>query len=401
MSRPRIFIVSYSNIGRDARVLRQAEYLSRHFDVVLSGWGEPVTQFPGVEWRGLPSGRSRVQRLIGLAVLAAGRIVPAAYRLWFRLRPGASEARAIAMAERCDVYYANDWLSLPAMADAAAHNGGALVLDAHEYSPLEWENSRPWRLFYRPLILRTLKRYAPRCAASITVSRPIAARYASEYPLEPIVVLNAPALPELPSLRPVGETIRLIHHGSAIRERGLERMIDTVGLTRGNVHLDLMLVGNDAYVAELRQHAARVAPGRVNFVPPVPPREIASALQRYDLGFYLLDTEMYNHAMAMPNKIFDFLAAGLGVCIGPSPAMREIVEEFAFGVVCPSIEPSACAAVLDSLTPAQVERFKAGSHVARRSLNADVEMAKLVRLLDGVVQGRARQVTREAQPRLS
>lgn len=386
-SRPRVLVTSYSHIASDARVLRQAEYLSRHFDVVLAGWGEPVTRYPGVQWRGLPSERTRLQQLAGLALLALGRVVPAAYQLWFRFRPGHAEARALAIAERCDAYYANDWLTLPAMAEGAKHNGGALVFDAHEYSPLEWESSRLWRIFYRPLVLHVLRRYASSCAASVTVAGPIAERYAREFGLDPMVVLNAPAIGPLPPPSPPGEAIRLIHHGSAIRERKLERMVDVLAHADGRFRLDFMLVGDPGYVAELRAYAEQRVPGRVRFVPPVAPTSIVDVLRDYDLGLFLLDTDIYNYEMAMPNKLFDFIAAGLGVCIGPSPAMREVVAAHGCGVVAAAMEPASCAAALNALTAEDVGRMKGAARVARECLNADIEMEKLVGLMRRVVEG--------------
>jgi glycosyltransferase involved in cell wall biosynthesis len=380
--RPRVFILSFSNISRDARVSREAEYLSPHMDVVLAGWGPPITRFSGVEWRGLSSERSRAQRLVELGLLAIGRVLPPAYEVWFRLRPGHAAAMKLAVTERCDVYYANDWNALPAAAAGAAANNGRLIFDAHEYSPLELESSFAWRQLYRPLILRVLRRYAGRCDGSVTVSRPIADRYAAEYPLSPIVVLNAPAVRgTLPPPLRRDDTIRLIHHGNAIRERHIEKMIDAVAQTTASYRLDLMLVGDQKYIAELKQYAERRAPNRVGFPDPVPPRAIGETLAGYDMGLYLLDADMFNHAMAMPNKFFDFVAAGLGVCIGPSPAMREVVEAYGFGVVCTSTDPGQCAAVLDRLTPDDVVRFKDAARVARASLNADVELRKLITLV--------------------
>lgn len=384
-ARPRIFIFSYSDISRDARVARQAQYLAPRFDVVLLGWGPTpaVARLPGVTWHSLPSERSRSTRLAGFFLLALGRLLPAAYTLWHRLRPGYREAMRLALGERCDVYYANDWFALPIAAAGARAHAGRLVLDAHEYSPLEMESSRLWRLLYRPIVLHVLARYAPRCTASVTVSRPIAERYAAEYPLNPIVVLNAPALTDAPpTSAPVDDTIRLIHHGNAMRERRIEQMIDAVARTRSSIHLDLMLVGDAGYIAELKEYATRHAPDRVGFPDPVPPGRIVDALRPYDMGLYLLDSNMFNHAMAMPNKFFDFLAAGLAVCIGPSPAMRELVDRYGFGIVCRSTDPADCAEALDALSPADVERYKDGARRARRTLNAGVEMAKLVELME-------------------
>jgi len=97
-----------------------------------------------------------------------------------------------------------------------------------------------------------------------------------------------------------------------------------------------MLVGSVSYIEQLRKLAAQLAPNRIFFHDPVPPAQIVQQIQRYDVGLYLLEPSNYNRAMGTPNKLFDFIAAGLGVCIGPSPAMAELVHQYGIGVVAPA-----------------------------------------------------------------
>lgn len=384
---PRVCILAYSEVSRDARVLRQVEHLATQCELVVGGWGDLA--IPGVRFHSLPRHFGRLTRLAGYGLLLLGRFWPGAYGVWFRLRPYHVEARRVAEQERCDVYYANDWVTLPAAWAGARRHAGKLVFDAHEYSPLEWESSALWRFLYRPFVLHVLREHAAHMDAAITVSQPIADRYAAEYPIRPTVILNAPAITAAPPM-PAEETssdgvLRLVHHGSAVPERRMERMIDAIALARGRCTLDFMLVGDATYIGALRRYADARAPGRVRFRDAVLPRDIVPALAGYDLGFYLLDTDMFNHAMAMPNKIFDFVAAGLGVIIGPSPAMRELATRHGFGRAAESNDAGAVARLLDSLTASDVRAMKAAARRARAELNATVEMAKLRALVLGLV----------------
>lgn len=358
------------------------QYLSRSFDVVVAGWG--TLEQAGVRFHPLPQHRDAVTRLTGHLLLLAGRLWPGAYRFWFRLRPYHVEAERVTRAERCDIYYANDWVTLPAAWEGAKANGGKVIFDAHEYSPLEWESSRLWRLLYRPLILRTLDYFMPKVSAAVTVSEPIADRYAAEYGVLPTVILNAPALVADVSTAEPTESVRLVHHGTAIPERRLERMIDALAMSDTRYTLDLMLVGDPTYIASLQRYADARAQGRVKFRKPVQPRDIVHTLAAYDLGFYVLDTTMFNHAMALPNKIFDFVAAGLGVIIGPSPAMRALVTRYECGRASESTDARDCALLLDSLTRDEITAMKEAARRARQELNADIEMAKLTRLVHTV-----------------
>jgi hypothetical protein len=185
---PRVFVVAFSAIAGDARVRRQVEYLSERFDLVVAGYGSAIETPRPVRWIELPARRTAAARGAAAAALAAGRLVPPLADRWFATQPGFALALAAARAERCDVYLANDWTTLPVAGAGAEAHGGQLVFDAHEYAPLEWEGRAAWRLLHAPLVRRTLRRYAPRCAGSVTVSPPIAERYEREYGLRAVLV---------------------------------------------------------------------------------------------------------------------------------------------------------------------------------------------------------------------
>ena len=75
---------------------------------------------------------------------------------------------------------------------------------------------------------------------------------------------------------------------------------------------------------------------------------------------------------------------GLGVCVGPSPAMVNVVERHQVGVVSPSFEPRDVASALNRLTLDDIRAMRAAARRAARTLNADVEMGKVVELYNGL-----------------
>jgi glycosyltransferase involved in cell wall biosynthesis len=84
--------------------------------------------------------------------------------------------------------------------------------------------------------------------------------------------------------------------------------------------------------------------------------------------------------VSLPNKFFDYVMAGLAVCIGPSPSMVEMVNKYGFGCVAPSFDPKDFAKLLNGLTLEQLSRMRASSRKAAKELNAEKEMAKLFEL---------------------
>jgi glycosyltransferase involved in cell wall biosynthesis len=379
-------ILSFTRINMDARVLRQVRYLSRDYPITVVGFGQlgpgagsSVSMLP----MPLPQGTDQARKLRTLLLLSLGRVAGgSAYEAWYWGRSEHRLALDLLLKTGASFIHANDWDALPVAVRAAEVSGAQVVFDAHEYSPLEREEQRQWRLLHKPMIHFFLTRYLSRCAAGVTVSDTIAERYGREYGFRPTVVRNIPEWATAPSFRPVDlGQIRLIHHGNAMRNRHLELLIETVAKADPRYTLHLMLIeATPGYIAELQAVAQSLAPGRVFFYEPVPPREVVGRLAQFDMGIYLLPFTNFNNASALPNKFFDFVAAGLAVCIGPSPEMAQVTRQYGFGAVAASFDPAEAAAILNSLSAEDIDQMKQHAIAARSVLNADAEMQKLTDL---------------------
>ena len=88
----------------------------------------------------------------------------------------------------------------------------------------------------------------------------------------------------------------------------------------------------------------------------------------------------YSKAEALPNKLFDFVGAGLAVVVGPTPAMAEFVRDHGVGLVTRSFEPDEVAADLDSTDLAQLIAWRSSARGISRQFTAATEMAKVVDL---------------------
>ncbi len=384
----RVCIISFSPIYRDARVLRQIEYLSPYYDLTVIGYGPTLKEYPDVNWLPVEVKSSLFTRVLGFLLMVLGRVLPPLYNTWYWSKSHHKAALKNALAARCDLYHANDWNALPVAAEAARRYNAKLVLDAHEYAPLEFEERRWWRWFYRPLVLYVLRKYRGQLDASMTVAPAIAERYASELGFSPITVLNAPRLVPIEPHDIDPANIRLVYHGGASPDRRLERMIEALAMSERGFTLHFIMVDEaSAYVQSLKQLAARLEPERIQFHPPVPPAQIVQRISEYDIGFYMLEPSNYNNSVALPNKFFDFMAAGLAVCVGPSPGMASMVNDYGFGCVTPSFDPQAAAHTLNSLTPEEIIAMRRSANQAAQLFNADSEMSKMVELYRKVLDG--------------
>lgn len=387
MKRPSIVILAFAPIRRDARVLRQARHLARRYAVTVFAQADEAFEIaPGarVQPIPLPPPAPWAERAASLARLALGRLRPDAYEDQYWRYPIFRETLARLVAAEADAYLGNDWLALPIVAEAARARGVPFVLDLHEYAPRQFDQRRAWRWLRAPMIEHLLRRYAPRAAATVTVNEALAARYREEFGIDPLVVMSAPDRVDLPPFRACRpEAIRIIHHGLAEPERRIEAMIEALARAQPRYRLDLMLVGQQTrYLEHLRAQAARLAPERIRFLPPVAPEAIVPTIADYDVGLFILPPTSFNHAQALPNKLFDFIGAGLACCIGPSPEMARLIGEHDCGLVAPAFDPASVAAALDAWPPEEIDRLKRNARRAALRLNAETELAKLLAVFE-------------------
>jgi len=356
-----ICIISLSQINNDSRVLRQIEYLSEEYILHVIGFGESpgfYTQNKNIVWHQIHRPEDGLARNF-YTIFNRFLTIP--------IFPKSHVVYKIALECKCDIYYVNNWDALPFGVLAARANGSKVVLDLHEsYKSWYWGVSAG-------LVKYVLKKYAEDVNISTTVVKALAEQH-HQFGLRPYVIRNIPSLTN-------PEKIRMVYLGIASPERSSELMIRTLALSDTRYDLHLILVNHGSkYIAQLHKLADQIAPDRVTFYPPVAPQDIVQEISKFDVGFFPLPPKNYNYLIALPNKLFEFIAAGLAVVIGPSPSMAKIVNEYHCGKVAPSFSPEDLANLFNRTTPEEWDQMKAGSITASKTLNAEIEMQKLLDL---------------------
>lgn len=354
-----VLVISFSNLGSDPRVDRQITALLTRHDVVAAGLGPP--NHPEAEFIDLttpPLGL--VGGGIGVARLLARQHETAYWR-----HPRYSTAFQRVSGVIADVVIANDAAALP----IAARLGPPVVFDAHEYAPEQFTDQWWWGKLVAPYVRWQCREYIPQVAAMTTVSPGIADAYAREFGVRATVVTNAPPFAEIEP-GPVGDPVRILHHGLAASGRGLEEMLQLAHLLEDRFVIDFVLVES---TRGYRDHLVRKAKGnpKVSFPPPVPMRELVSMASRYDIGLFLLPPINLHRMHALPNKLFEFIQGRLAVAIGPSPEMAAVVRRYGCGVVASDYSPRALADQLNALDAGTIAEFKRASHLAAPELNAE------------------------------
>lgn len=370
MSTPSVLILSFSTIARDPRVLRQITVLSPHYEVHTVGYGsrpEGVAshlQVPDalMAWRG------DYRRFYALSLARRFR------RLYF----GAPFVRFVldhVEAGRFDVVLANDATAVPVAAALEPRCG--LHVDMHEYATRQGQGNRLWERYTMPLVRWIVAEHLTRADSVTTVSMGLAAEYRREFGIEAELVPNAARYRPEHSVRPTPreEPIRLVHTGAAGRGRRIEDMIDAVAAANqerpGAFVFDLYLIAGDAqYIGELRDLTKERGDGAISVEDPVSYEKIVPTLAEYDVGLFVCPPTTFNLRHALPNKLFEYVQARLGVMIGPSEDMRRYTDEYGFGVVTRDFSVPAQVEALLELTPEAVDELKARADAAAPKLDS-------------------------------
>lgn len=257
--------------------------------------------------------------------------------------------RAYAARAPASLYLASDLYVLPALAGAAARHGGRLVFDSRElYAALDASAGRP---FVSATWRAVEGRYIRRADAVLTVSEGIADRLAAAYGIErPTVIPNVPdGSPPVPSDRlqralgvPDDGRALVLYQGLFREGRGLTSLLEAA---RSVDAVRVVLVGEGPLEGRVRALAAPLG-DRAAVHPFVPPRELPSWTVGADVGACLIEPLTDSLRLSLPNKLFEYLNAGVPVLASPLPEIRRAVEPFGVGVLADPDDPPAVARAL-------------------------------------------------------
>lgn len=272
-----------------------------------------------------------------------------------------------------DVVHAQDVFSIGVAARAVARSQLAgrptlFVYDAHEFVPgLPKGSSRAPR--FAAAIESIEREYVHDADRIITVSPVIADAIQAHYRLDrrPDVVLNAPVVDGGPPPEPSPElSVRaaagvadsvplLVYSGGMKKVRGVDTAIRALASLPG-VHLAVVCVPHSQTVVVngLRVDAEQAGVAdRAHFVDPVGSDDVVAFLSTADIGVHPMHGGIPNHEMALPNKLFEYLHAGLPLVVTDLQVLGAFVREHGIGQTFPSEDAEGLAAavskVLDDL----------------------------------------------------
>ena len=272
-------------------------------------------------------------------------------------------------------------------------SGAILIYDSHEYFTGQYGlEERRFKHFLRKSAERII---VPRVDHTITVSGSIAELYRREYGVDPLVIRNVS--PDISHLLPYDrgdlgaseDELMVILQGSGLNEgRGAGPLLAAMEKTE---RVRLLVVGSGDIIERLRSEASSSsAAGRIIFLPRMPWEEMMRYTMCCDAGLSLDTDTCVNQRYSLPNKLFDYIAAGIPALVSPLPEVAALIERYGCGKVLEAVTPGAIARQLQLLAdnPRLLSSLKQNAIEARKELHWEKEKVREQELVRSVIKSK-------------
>jgi glycosyltransferase involved in cell wall biosynthesis len=295
---------------------------------------------------------------------------------WIRTLDFYRRAIAVVRRERPALIHCNDYNTMWVGMAARAMGGTAVLYDSHELWPDR--NLRPeprwWLLVCEALFVRCAHRTI---TASPGYSEVMARRHRITAPK---VVRNIPA--SIPPSRDEASRAALGSQGAGSQDslalyvgaltsgRGLEVSIRALSRVP-SARLRLVGPARDDYRAGLVELARREGVAdRVEFAGAVPPEKLLETIRAASVGLALIQPVCLSYRMSLPNKVFEYVAAGVPVLGSDLPAIGPLVREHEIGLVAQPDQVADVASKLsEMLEPDRNDAFRLATRRAAEQLS--------------------------------
>lgn len=380
----KILVLLAGFLAKDARVLRHVRYFSSLglAVTVLSFDSKPDSNLSsmdgvtGITWPGFRNAKGTAKNWVlpkKVLFYLAKLISIFTFNLLAYLKLGN---------QRFDFYLANDFDTLPLASWLARRSGGRLIYDSHElYAEQRPETPK----FYVRIIHAWEKQLSRHADCILTVNASIARTLSQRYLLKtpPRVVFNVPERPV--SFLPKDKISRsLLYHGTFMRDRGLPELVSAIADVPD---VTLLLRGSGELEEELKGLVNQLGiSSRVSFEPPVAVDAVIPEASRFEIGIVFLSPNSLNNQLGLPNKIFEYMHAGLAVLSNDVPELKSMIEKEDIGVCIPKIEKDSIAQTIRHLlsNPGRLRQYQENARrAAQEKYHFEHEKVKWLQILEG------------------
>ena len=282
-----------------------------------------------------------------------------------------------------DIYHAHDLDTLIPTSLVASQKGATLIYDSHELYTESVHVAHRWltKLLWRSIELI----FISKADEIITVCDGIAGELKERYRLEKNIhvirnfsdppVLNNATVPHGFDTFVQNHPNTLLYQGYIHRGRGLNEALEALA---GMPTWGLVLCGEGNYRSTLEKKAIELhVDEQVLFLGQLDHDQLFEVSKRCDLGLCMIEPVSLSYYYALPNKLVEYVQAGIPVIGSDLPEIRKLIEEFSLGFWVN--EEQNLQDIMRSIDQIKMNReLKNSIALAAQSLNWATEKEKLL-----------------------
>jgi glycosyltransferase involved in cell wall biosynthesis len=305
-----VCLLSFSNPFTDARTLNLANTLAKSKKVLLIALGPLTYNTNKINFK-----------LISIEIKSKG----SSWKRWLEFY---NKAKLIEISS--DFLIACDLYALAPASYLAKKNTAKLIYDSREiYSKLGGLSKNPLKQF----VITQIENYFVKTVNLFLVSGDLDAEYLQKHfnsNFKYLVVKNLPQFKEINKSNLLREKFNiplnrliLVYQGVVLKGRGLIPILNVIKQTN-NYHLVIIGLGNFKSDFEQLVNAENLFE-KVSFVGEVFYEDLHNYTCSADIGICLFEPISKSYELALPNKLFEYIMAGIPSIATNLPAISEVI----------------------------------------------------------------------------
>lgn len=181
---------------------------------------------------------------------------------------------------------------------------------------------------------------------------------------------------------PENQKIILIQGSGLNIDRGLEELTEAMVFVDNAI---LVILGDGDVLPLLKQKTNTLnLQEKINFIPKQSFEKLQQYTKHADLGISIDKDTNLNYRFSLPNKIFDYIHAGIPVLCSPLVEIKNIIDKYEIGEYIGNYEPKHIADRINSMLTdaARLEKYKTNTLKASKELHWENEKSNLIRIFD-------------------
>ncbi len=286
---------------------------------------------------------------------------------------------------KADILVSNDLDTLLPNYLISKLKGSKLVYDTHELfcEVPELQNN--------PIKKKMWKRIEhwifPKLKNVFTVNDSIAKIYTEEYKVDVKVVRNTPLLSSQKNIQqqsktelglPTDKKIIVLQGAGINIDRGAEEAVQAMQYVNDSM---LLIIGNGDVIDTLKKIVIDLKlSDKIKFIGKVPFEQLVQYTHHADLGLTLDKDTNINYRYSLPNKLFDYIHAGVPVLASNLVEVKKIITQYNTGDCIETHDPKHIAEKINSIfnNDSLLQTWKKNTQIAAKELNWEKEEQTLI-----------------------